>query len=197
MGSVRPDGGPPDRRPWLLCDWGGTVMEDRPGSAGPMFQWTHLIALEGCKETLTLLTQHYRFALATNAAESDEAEIRLALKEVRLNAFFEHVFCARTLGVRKPSRAFFDIIATTLKRPAAELTMLGDDFEIDVEGSQCRWVFRGMVKSSKQPAPHGRSVHYDRRLERIASGLAGPADLRTNTFPSQNPICALRRSQLA
>jgi len=135
MGSMRPDAGPPDRRPWLLCDWGGTVMEDRPGSTGPMTQWTHLIALEGCRETLALLTQYYRFALATNAAESDEAEIRLALKEVRLNAFFEHVFCARTLGVRKPDRAFFDFIGATLKRPAGELTMLGDDFEVDVQGA--------------------------------------------------------------
>jgi putative hydrolase of the HAD superfamily len=73
--------------------------------------------------------------LATNAAESDEAEIRLALKEVRLNAYFEHVFCARSLGVRKPDRAFFDFIGSAIKRPAEDLIMVGDDFEVDVLGA--------------------------------------------------------------
>jgi len=132
MGNMISDS---DARRWILCDWGGTVMEDRPGSTGPMFQWSTLIAVEGCGETLQALSAHYRFVLATNAADSDEDEIREALRKVKLNSFFEHVFCARTLGYRKPSREFFHAITQTLSRKPAELTMLGDDFEVDVLGS--------------------------------------------------------------
>jgi len=120
---------------YLLIDWGNTVMRDLPGVYGPMHTWPRVEALPGVREALLALRPSFGLALATNAAESSESEIRLALERVELSALFDRVFCAGELGERKPDAAFFRAILGALGLPPASAFMVGDDFEIDVLGA--------------------------------------------------------------
>src|SRR5262245_2537944 len=109
-------------------------MRELPGVPGAMHTWPRVEALPGVREALLALRPCLGFALATNAAESSEAEIRLALERVELSALFDRVFSAGELGERKPDPAFFRAILEALELPPASAFMIGDDFETDVLG---------------------------------------------------------------
>lgn len=118
----------------ILFDWGDTLMRVL-GYSGPMAGWPHVEAIPHAVEVLTELSQHWPLALATNAADSDEADIRAALRRVRLDQLLDKVYCCRTLGHRKPSHQFYTHIADDLKLDGSRLVMIGDDFEADVLGA--------------------------------------------------------------
>ena len=111
-------------------------MVDLPGSSGPMASWPHVEAVPYARETLEQLhAAGWHIALATNAADSDEVQIRSALARAGLNDFIERIYCSRGIGHAKPSREFFAFIARDLALQASDLVMVGDNFMIDVEGA--------------------------------------------------------------
>jgi len=64
----------------VLFDWGNTLMVDLPGCFGPMASWPRVEAVAHAQETLgQLRAAGWHIALATNAADSDEDQIRIAL----------------------------------------------------------------------------------------------------------------------
>ena len=79
----------------ILFDWGDTLMRDFREFSGPMASWPEVRALPGAGEVLSALRPHWRLALATNAADSSEAEIRDALERVDLSPLIDKVYCFR------------------------------------------------------------------------------------------------------
>jgi putative hydrolase of the HAD superfamily len=74
-------------------------------------------------------------ALATNADDSHEKEIREALKRVRINCFIKCIYCSNDIGVRKPSPQFYNFIAKDLSLMPREMVMIGDNLHNDIYGA--------------------------------------------------------------
>jgi hypothetical protein len=98
----------------LLFDWGDTLMRDFKDYPGPMKDWPRLEAIPGAAEALAALQPVWILALATNANDSDEADIRAALQRVNLDQFLDRVYCSKNVGHKKPSVAFYQYILVDL-----------------------------------------------------------------------------------
>ena len=116
----------------LLLDWGDTVMRVFPEYEGPMFAWPRVEAVDGIEETLAMLRLDWTIALATNAADSEEVEIRQALARVGLDQLIDRVFCYRGVGHRKSAPEYFKHVLEDLGNEPTQAVMVGDDFEADV-----------------------------------------------------------------
>jgi putative hydrolase of the HAD superfamily len=119
----------------ILFDWGDTLMRDFKEYHGPMKDWPRLEAIPGASEMLAHLHADWSLALATNAADSDEMNIRLALKRVGMDQWLDKVYCFKNIGYKKPAREFFQYIQTDLNLSPQSLCMVGDNFEVDVLGA--------------------------------------------------------------
>jgi len=124
----------------LLFDWGNTLMVDLPGQAGPMAFWPRIECVPEALETLSLLSTRIPCHLATNAKDSTEKDIELALQRAGLRQFLSQLFCFRKLNVEKPNPAFFSAIQEHLQAEPSQLIMVGDSLDKDVLGAiQAGW----------------------------------------------------------
>src|SRR5512139_810619 len=105
-----PSSPPPRSQYALLFDWGDTLMRVFPQYPGPMSAWPQVAAMPHALEALSILHPDYTLCLATNAADSTEAEIRLALARVALDPYLDRVYCFRKIGYKKPLPEFFNFI---------------------------------------------------------------------------------------
>lgn len=119
----------------LLFDWGDTLMRDFKEFSGPMKDWPRLEAIHGAAEALAALYPAWTLALATNANDSGEPDIRAALQRVNLDQFLDRVYCFKKVGHKKPSAAFFQYILNDLKLAPRSVCMVGDNYETDVLGA--------------------------------------------------------------
>lgn len=141
----------------VLFDWGDTLMVDLPGYTGTMASWPRGELVAHARETLEQLRDlGWRIALATNAADSDEPDIRAALTRVGIDALIDRVYCSRSVGHSKPSPAFFAFIVEDSGFSAADLVMVGDSFPVDVEGAN-RAGIRGVLLRPGATAGAGRA----------------------------------------
>lgn len=128
MSHVKPE--------WVLFDWGDTLMVDLPEYSGPMATWPRVEMVANARDTLECLrVRGWQLALATNADDSQETDIRAALARVGLNEFIDRVYCSRTVGHKKPSLEFFEHIERDLGRSAADVVMVGDNYGVDIVGA--------------------------------------------------------------
>ena len=147
----------------LLFDWGNTLMREFAGAAGPMVDWPRVAAMPGAVEALTLLRRERWLALATNAVDSDEAQIRGALARVGLEVLLDAVYCFRRIGHRKPSEAFFRHILADLGIGPDRVIMIGDDFDADVLGANragLRAVWFNERTAERLSGPLYRTIHH-------------------------------------
>ncbi|MFT4655403.1 MAG: HAD superfamily hydrolase (TIGR01509 family) [Patiriisocius sp.] len=107
-------------------------MVDLPNQAGPMCDWPRVQAVDGAKACLQRLSQHAQCHLATNAEDSTEAQIRLALIRAGLSDYINYVFCRENLGMGKIDPRYYQTIADKLKVSPKQITMVGDSLERDV-----------------------------------------------------------------
>lgn len=121
---------------WVLFDWGDTLMRVFPQYKGKMKDWPRVEEIPGARKALHALHGHIGIALATNAADSEEEDIRQALERADLNAFIKRIFCYRSVGARKSSPEFFTHVIQDLRVPADRLVMVGDEYTEDVEAAQ-------------------------------------------------------------
>ena len=119
----------------ILFDWGGTLMVDIPEMIGPMCDWPEVSVVAGAEEGLRSLSTQVSCHLATNAADSNEAQIRQALKRAGLSDFIGQIFCTANLSSNKPAPAYFERIMATLDCPASDVVMVGDALDKDVYGA--------------------------------------------------------------
>jgi putative hydrolase of the HAD superfamily len=146
----------------LLFDWGDTLMRDSKECTGPMKDWPRVEAIPGAAEMLALLHGDWTLALATNAADSDEKAIRLALQRVDLDRWLDKIYCFKKIGYKKPSLEFFQYILGDLRLAPRSLCMVGDNYEADVLGANACSIpaiwFNPHSLEERQAALH-RTVH--------------------------------------
>lgn len=124
----------------LVFDWGNTLMTVFPEETGTMLHWNRVAAEPGIHEVLASLQPHHRLVLATNAADSDAAQVRQALARVGLADYFSAIFTYHDIQARKPEPGFFHRIQNTLAPSSALLVMIGDDYIADIVGAlQAGW----------------------------------------------------------
>lgn len=119
-------------------------------------------AIEGVAEALGRLSKSWQIALATNAADSDEADIRRALSRVGLDGVFEKIYCFAKVGYKKPSREFFGYVLKNLQLPCSSVVMVGDEFERDVVGANAcdiRAVWLNRVTTEVRTGELYQTVH--------------------------------------
>jgi putative hydrolase of the HAD superfamily len=128
-----------DRHPkgCILFDWGDTLMRVFPEFSGPMKDWPTVEAIPGAADMLAALHADWILALATNALDSEEEDIRLALRRVGLDCWLDKIYCFKTIGHKKPSPEFFSHILDDLGLTPEQVIMVGDDFDNDVLGANC------------------------------------------------------------
>jgi FMN phosphatase YigB (HAD superfamily) len=119
--------------PYIMFDWGDTIMKDDPSLDIPMVQWPQVEAIEGAEEVLRALHVDRTIVMATSADRSGEAEIRAALRRVNLADYFDHIFCYRNTGLQKSSSDFYRYILEALKIEPTDILMVGDHFKKDVQ----------------------------------------------------------------
>ena len=146
----------------LLFDWGDTLMRDIQEFTGPMKDWPRVEAIPGAAEMLAALHPDWILAIAPNAADSDEKDIRAALQRVDLDPWLDQVYCFRKIGHKKPSLEFFQYILEDLKLGPQSICMVGDNYEVDVLGAnacgmRAIW-FNEHSLEERQAALH-RSIH--------------------------------------
>lgn len=148
---------------WILFDWGDTLMRtlDFPG---PMCTWPRLETVPGALELLSAVHGRAGIALATNAADSQEPEIREALGRAGLAPFVERIFCFRTVGHRKSSPPFFAHVGQSLGLPPHRLLMVGDDFEQDVLAANAVGIKAVWFNEKGEEAKTGVDFHTIHRL---------------------------------
>lgn len=121
------------RYPYILFDWGDTVMHDYPEITTPMVEWETVEVIDGIAELLAWLhASGRRIVLATSAQVSDEDQIRGALARSGLDRYFSHIFCFKNTNLPK-GKAFYRHILEALNISASDAMMVGDGFEKDVQ----------------------------------------------------------------
>ena len=120
---------------WLLFDWGNTLMKVFPDQSGPMKNWTKLEIMPHVHETLSALHSQWNIAVATNAEDSTEGDIREVLMKANLLNSIDKIFCYRTIGHKKPSPEFFRYVLHELNIKPEQVVMIGDDYEADLLGA--------------------------------------------------------------
>lgn len=107
-------------------------MVDNPNQTGPMCDWSEVQVVDGAKACLQRLSQHAQCHLATNAEDSTESQIRLALQRAGLSDYINHIFCRENLGVGKTNPSYYLKITAKLDVSPESITMVGDSLERDV-----------------------------------------------------------------
>lgn len=82
-----------------------------------------------------------------------EAPDGLSLDVAPFVAALEHAARRKAVVFGKPARAFFEMASETLRVPAAEILMVGDDIEIDIAGAQEAGLKGALVKTGKFRPP--------------------------------------------
>lgn len=159
----------------VLFDWGDTLMRVYPEYAGPMVRWPQVAALPFASETLQALHPDWLLGLATNAADSDEAEIRAALARVGLDSWIDRIYAYRTIRRRKPSPEFFEAVLEDLDLPRPQVIMVGDDLDNDVRGALAcglKAVWLNERSTGELQEPRLRTIHSLQELPGAIAELA-------------------------
>jgi membrane-associated phospholipid phosphatase/phosphoglycolate phosphatase-like HAD superfamily hydrolase len=138
-GAAAPDGAP--AIDVVFLDWGNTLMVDNGMREGPMKDWQKVEAETGAQEALLRLRARYRLVVATNAADSPAADVRLALARVGLDEYVDSVISSADVGDHKPNYAFFRAALLLegdrgLPLDPRRAVMVGDGTSNDIAGAQ-------------------------------------------------------------
>lgn len=121
------------RYPFVLFDWGDTVMRDYPEITTPMIEWETVEIMDGIADVLKYLDASGRqIALATSANISSEEQIRGALARVGVEHYFSKIYSFRTTNLPK-GEEFYRFILNDLNISASDAVMVGDHLEKDVQ----------------------------------------------------------------
>jgi len=155
----------------ILFDWGDTVMRTFPLSTGPMHTWPTVEALPGVRAALAHLHPSFIVALATNAEDSDEIDIRKALNRCGLADFFDLVFCYRQVGHQKPEPDFYRAVLSKLKLSASSVFMVGDSLEGDVLAANSQGIAAVWFNPESEITKSGSAYRTVHRFDDLAEAL--------------------------
>ena len=162
----------------IAFDWGGTLMWNDPQATGPMMTWPQVAAVPGVQVALEALSKKYQLVVATNAADSTEEQIKVALARVGLDAYFSEIFTTRRTGHRKPETAYFRAICKEMNRSPQEMIMVGDDVEYDAAaavtaGWQAIWYNPAFNAAPDHMPVHAQEVYNMDDLPAALERMAG------------------------
>jgi putative hydrolase of the HAD superfamily len=164
----------------ILFDWGDTLMRVFSEFDGPMVAWPKVEIMPYADLVLAELHVRSLLAVATNAADSEEAEIHAALERVGLDKLLDKVYCYRKIGHKKPSKEFFEYILADLGLEPSQVIMVGDDFAADVVGAnKCglRAIWYNPRTEEKHESPMHRTIHDLRSLPKTLDSFWNPGEL--------------------
>lgn len=118
-----------------LFDWGNTLMKDFKNESGPMYLWSEVDIMPKADIVLEKLSKQADCYIATNAKDSNKADIIKALKRVKIDLFFKDIFCYKEIGFPKPSLQYFQEVHNRLDTPKDYISMIGDNLEKDITGA--------------------------------------------------------------
>jgi membrane-associated phospholipid phosphatase/phosphoglycolate phosphatase-like HAD superfamily hydrolase len=155
--------GAPDAVPAIdvvFLDWGNTLMVDNGMREGPMKDWQKVEAEPGAQEALLRLRSRYRLVVATNAADSPAADVRLALARVGLDECVDGVISSADVGDHKPNYAFFRAALLLegdrgLPLDPRRAVMVGDGTSNDIAGAQRAGMRTIWYNPTKRRFPEG------------------------------------------
>ncbi|RJG40328.1 HAD family hydrolase [Motilimonas pumila] len=107
-------------------------MVDFADQQGKMCHWQSVQAVDGAKPLLARISQHHSVYIATNAVDSDVADIQQAFERAQLAEYIDGYFCHANVGIGKGSAEFFHRIAASLKLSTESMVMVGDSIENDI-----------------------------------------------------------------
>jgi len=158
----------------LLFDWGDTLMRTFPAYSGPMANWPRIETLPYAHRTLQKLYPDWTLALATNAKDSYDEDIRTALGRARLAHLLDKIYCYTKVGFKKPSREFFNYILKDLSLGSSSIIMIGDNYETDVVGANqagIRAVWFNYRSNATPTTIMLRTIHSLRDLPAVLEGF--------------------------
>lgn len=158
---------------WVLFDWGDTLMRVFPEAKGKMKDWRKVEEMPGARKALHALHGKVGIALATNAADSEETDIREALARVGLDSFVKRIFCYKAVGAKKSTPEFFRFVLEDLHAEAAQVVMVGDDPREDADAARAaglRAVWFNPRTAENRVAEHLTTIHH---LEALPAVLMG------------------------
>lgn len=158
----------------VLFDWGDTVMRNFPSFSGPMHSWPKVEIVSGVRDILEALRPSFTLALATNAVDSDEMDIRRALDRCGLEMAFDFIFCFRQIGHRKSEPEYFRAVLKQLEMKASEVFMVGDSFEADVRAANALGMAAVWFNPDSGVSKTGRA---HRTIHRMGDLMPALADL--------------------
>lgn len=88
--------------------------------------------LPGAEEIIATLAEHYPLYILTNGF-SEVQEIKIG--ESVLAPFFSKIYTSEITGYKKPHPQFFEFVLKDLGLKSDEALMIGDNFEIDIQGA--------------------------------------------------------------
>ncbi len=156
----------------ILFDWGDTVMRDFRQFDGPMHLWPDVAATPGIGDALSAIHDGRKIALATNAIDSSEEEIWLALKRVLLEKHFDKVYCCRKVGSLKPARTFYGHILKEMMMNPRDTVMVGDDFEKDIRGANQSGIFAIWLNRDSNKKPPSRMYEAIQSISDLPNAIA-------------------------
>ena len=144
----------------VFLDWGNTLMVDNGMREGPMKDWEKVEAEAGAQEALLRLRARYRLVVATNAADSPGADVRLALARVGLDEYVDDVISSADVGDHKPNYAFFRAALLRegdrgLPLDPRRAVMVGDGTTNDIAGAQRAGIRTIWYNPTKRRFPEG------------------------------------------
>ena len=144
----------------VFLDWGNTLMVDHGMREGPMKDWEKVEAEAGAQEALLRLRARYRLVVATNAADSPAADVRLALARVGLDEYVDDVISSADVGDHKPNYAFFRAALLHegdrgLPLDPRRAVMVGDGTTNDIAGAQRAGIRTIWYNPTKRRFPDG------------------------------------------
>lgn len=159
----------------IVFDWGDTVMREQPSFSGKMVNAPHVEAMPGIEAALIALRARWRLVMASNAQDSTPPDVRAALRRVGLDAYFERIFTSSTMGVAKPSPAFFEAVLRDCQCPPQEAVNVGDTFEKDIVGPKQAGMHAIWYNWKNALLPSGALLLPDATITDLA-GLAAALD---------------------
>lgn len=168
----------------ICLDWGDTLMADEGPAGVPMADWPEVRVLPQVADVLAALAPRYPLYVASNAADSTQADIERALSRGGLRHFFSGVFCQRSLGWHKTQPEFWAAICAQLGRLPGEVLMVGDGLEQDVRaplgaGLQALWLRPAGAPEAADVVALDSLAQLPRWLDQIDSSRASASATRT------------------
>lgn len=120
----------------IVFDWGDTLMRDFPEKKGPMYAWDRIEVFPDAALVLEALSNKYLLTVASNAGESDTADMRKALVIGNIDHYFKNHYTSKDLGVCKPDPEFFLRICMEADFCIDKSVLIGNDYKKDIVGAK-------------------------------------------------------------